>query len=185
MDQEDIMFYKNQDKSYTITDLYLRHNISFGYKDSYNYDIDVDKMLLLKKSNREYFNRYNDVNKRKIVPLQLKINNFSLSELHMFTSDITLVPIESNDEEFFIKYIEIWDKINELIGKYNPRDFVETYDDDDDDDDNDDDDKDEFIMLEVEKNTSAVRDKYRNDLVFVFTSVFNNALQASLVQYRY
>ena len=101
----------------------------------------------------------------------------------MFTSGITLVPIESNDEEFFIKSIEIWDKINELIGKYNPRDFVETYDDEDDDDD--DDDKDEFIMLEVENNTSAVRDKYRNDLVFVFTSVFNNVLQASLVQYRY
>ena len=97
----------------------------------------------------------------------------------MFTSGITQVPIESNDEEFFIKSIEIWDKINELIGKYNPRDFVETYDDDDDDD------EDEFIMLEVENNTSAVRDKYRNDLVFVFTSVFNNVLQASLVQYRY
>ena len=32
MDQEDIMFYKNQDKSYTITDLYLNHNISFGMK---------------------------------------------------------------------------------------------------------------------------------------------------------
>ena len=28
--------------------------------------------------------------------------------------------------------------------------------------------------------------KYRNDLVFVFTSVINNdSLQASLVQYRY
>ena len=41
------MFYKNQDKSYTITDLYLNYNISFGYKDSYNYyDTDVDKVLL-------------------------------------------------------------------------------------------------------------------------------------------
>ena len=50
MDQENIMFYKNQDKSYTITDLYLNHNIPFGYEDSYNYyDIDVDKILLLKK----------------------------------------------------------------------------------------------------------------------------------------
>ena len=43
MDQENIMFYKNQDKSCTITDRYLDHNISFGYNDSYNYfDIDVD-----------------------------------------------------------------------------------------------------------------------------------------------
>ena len=57
-----------------MTDLYLNHNISFGYEDSYNYyDIDVNKILLLKKSNREYFVRYNDVNKKKIVPLQLKI----------------------------------------------------------------------------------------------------------------
>ena len=43
------------------------------------------------------------------------------------------------------------------------------------------DDEDESIMLEVEKNTSTIRDKYRNDLVFVFTSVFNNFPQTSLV----
>ena len=50
MDQENIMFFKNQDKSYTMTDLYLNHNIFFGYKDCYNYyDIDVDKILLFVK----------------------------------------------------------------------------------------------------------------------------------------
>ena len=50
MGQENIMFSKNQDKSYTITDLYVNHNISFVYEDSYNYyDIDGDKILLLKK----------------------------------------------------------------------------------------------------------------------------------------
>ena len=152
MDQENIMFSKNQDKSYIMTDLYLNHNISFGYKDFYNYyDIDVDKILLLKKSRDEYFLRYNDVNKMKIVSLQLKIETFHLCELHMFTSGITLVPIESDDEDF----LEI------------------------------DDYGDEFIMLEIEKNTSAIRDKNRNDLVFVFISAFNNILQASLVQYRY
>ena len=43
----------------------------------------------------------------------------------------------------------------------------------------------EFIMLNIEKNTSAIRDKYRNDLVFVFKCVVNNSLRASLVQYRY
>ena len=49
MDQENIMFFKNQDKSYTMVDLYL-NNRFFGYKDSYNYyDIDVDKILLFKK----------------------------------------------------------------------------------------------------------------------------------------
>ena len=73
MDQENIMFFKNQDKSYTMVDLYL-NNRFFGYKDSYNYyDIDVDKILLFKKSNNEYIIRYYDTNKMTIVPLQLKI----------------------------------------------------------------------------------------------------------------
>ena len=62
------MFFKNQDESYTIVDLYL-NNRFFGYKDSYNYyDIDVDKILLFKKSNNEYIIRYNDVNKMTVVP---------------------------------------------------------------------------------------------------------------------
>ena len=55
----------------------------------------------------------------------------------------------------------------------NPDDFVKI------------DDYGEFIMLNIEKNTSAIRDKYRNDLVFVFTSVFKNLPQTLLVQYRY
>ena len=77
----------------------------------------------------------------------------------MFTNKITLVPIHSDDEELFRNFREIWDKITELIGINNPTDFVETtlYDDDD---------EDEFIMLEIEKNKSAVRYKYRNDLAF-------------------
>ena len=83
MDQENIMFFKNQDKSYTMVDLYL-NNRFFGYKDSYNYyDIDVDKILLFKKSDNEYIIRYNDVNKMMIVPLQLKINN-SYNEINAF-----------------------------------------------------------------------------------------------------
>ena len=51
MDQENITFSKNQDKSYAMTNLHiLGYNISFGYEDSDNYhDIDVDKILLLKK----------------------------------------------------------------------------------------------------------------------------------------
>ena len=72
-----------------MTDLYLNHNIFFWYEDSYNYyDIDVDKILLLKKSQNEYFVTYNDVNKKKIVPLQLKIENFCFEELHMLTKDL-------------------------------------------------------------------------------------------------
>ena len=49
MDQENTMFFKNQDKSYIMVNLYL-NNQFFGYKDSYNYyDADVDKILLFKK----------------------------------------------------------------------------------------------------------------------------------------
>ena len=86
-----------------MTDLYLNHNIFFGYEDSYNYyDIDVNKILLFVKSADKYIIRYNDINKNKIVPLQLKIKKlFSFGKLHMLTSNITLVPIDSDDKEFF------------------------------------------------------------------------------------
>ena len=48
MDQEN-MFFENDDKPYTMIDLYLNDRY-LGYKDSYNYnDTDVDKILLLKK----------------------------------------------------------------------------------------------------------------------------------------
>ena len=83
MDQKNIMFFENDDKSYTMVDIYL-NNKFLGYKDSYNYyDIDVDKILLFKKSDNEYIIRYNDVNKMMIVPLQLKINN-SYNEINAF-----------------------------------------------------------------------------------------------------
>ena len=177
MDREKITFSKNRGKSYTMSDLHLNHNLSCGYKDSYNlYDIDVDKILLFIKSDNEYVIRYNDVNKKKVVPLQLKIKNFYFGELRMFTSGITLVPIHSNDKELFRKCREIWNKINELLGIHDATDFVRTTLDDD---------EDEFIMLKVEKNTSAIKDKYRNDLVFVLHSIFNDYHQTSLVQYRY
>ena len=83
MDQNNITSFANNDKSYTIIDLYL--TIRFlGYKDSYNYyDINIDKILLFKKSDNEYIIRYNDVNKMMIVPLQLKINN-SYNEINEF-----------------------------------------------------------------------------------------------------
>ena len=71
----------------------------------------------------------------------------------------------------------MWNKITELIGINEPRDFVETdldYDDD------------EFITVDVCKNTSfIVEGNYRNKLVIVLHSVFNGYLQKSLVQHRY
>ena len=73
MPRENITFFENNDESYTMVDLYLENNRFFGHKGSYNYyDIDVDKILLFKKCDNEYIIRYNDVNKKKIVPLQLK-----------------------------------------------------------------------------------------------------------------
>ena len=75
MDQNNITSFENNDKSYTMIDLCLNNKL-LRYKDSYNYyDIDIDKILLFKKSDNEYIIRYNDVNKMMIVPLQLKINN--------------------------------------------------------------------------------------------------------------
>ena len=91
------------------------------------------------------------------MPLQLKINNFYLGELHMYTTNITEAPIHSDDEELFRKSTVIWNKINESIGIDDPIDFVETTLDDD---------ADEFIMVDIEKK-SSVRDKFRNNLVIV------------------
>ena len=60
------------------------------------------------------------------MPLQLKINNFYFGELHMFTNNITVMPIHSDDKELFRKCREILNKITELIGINNSEDFVET-----------------------------------------------------------
>ena len=70
MTGENIMFFENDNESYTMVDLYLDNNRFFGYEDSYNYyDIDVDNILLFKKGDNEYIIRYNDVNKMKVAPL--------------------------------------------------------------------------------------------------------------------
>ena len=104
----------------------LGYNTSFGHEDSYNYyDIDVDKILLFRNSDMEYFIRYKDVNKNKIVPLQLKIENYSLEELDInFNNDTADVITESNGKIFFIKCSKIWNKIIELIDINDPNDFV-------------------------------------------------------------
>ena len=125
MDQENIMFFENDDKSYTMVDLYLNDRF-LGYKDSYNYyDIDVDKILLFKKSNNEYIIRYNDVNKMTAVPLKLEIKNFQ-NELHRFANNNRVIFIYNDDKEFFRKCREIWNKTPELIGINNAKDFVDS-----------------------------------------------------------
>ena len=176
MDQKNIMFFENDDKSHTMVDLYLNDRF-LGYKDSYNYyDIDVDKKLLFKKSDSEYIIRYNDANKMIIAPLQLKIKNF-YNELNTFTNNNRVMFIYNDDKEFFRKCRKIWNKIIELIGINNPIDFVDA-----------DDDADEFITADIYKNTSfVVEDNYGyryNKVVVVLHSVINDYLKKSLVQQR-
>ena len=99
------MFFENDDESCTMVDLYL-NNRFLGYKDSYNYyDIDVDKILLFKKSDNEYIIRYNDVNKMMIVPLQLKINN-SYNEINALKQNNKVMFIYNDDKKLFRKGIE-------------------------------------------------------------------------------
>ena len=111
-----------------------------------------------------------------IAPLQLKIKSF-YNELHTFANNNRVIFIYNDDKEFFGKCRKIWKKIIELIGINNPVDFVETTLDDS---------ADEFITADVIKNTSfAVEDNYRNKLVIVLHSAFNDYPQTSLVQHRY
>ena len=167
MDQENIMFIENADNLYTIVDLY-QNNKFFGYKDSCNYyDIDVKKILLIKNNNKEYFIRYYDVNKMKLVPLQLKIKN-SYGEIRTYANNNEAMYIYSDDKELFRKCREIWNKIIELIGINNPEDFVETTLDDD---------ANEFITADLYKNKSFAESNYRNNkVVIVVYSVFNGYL---------
>ena len=47
MAEENITFFENDGKSYTMVDLHLNSNQYFDYEDSYNYyDIDVKKILI-------------------------------------------------------------------------------------------------------------------------------------------
>ena len=177
MNPKNIIFFENDDKSYTIIDLYL-NNRFLRYKDSYNYyDIDIDKILLFKKTDNEYIIRYNDVNKMMVVPLQLKINN-SYNEINVLKKINKIMFIYNDDKEFFRKCIEIWDKIIELIRVNNHMYFLKA-----------DEDNELFIMANVYKNTSfVIEDNYRyehNKFVIVLHSVVNDCIKTSLVQYRY
>ena len=79
---------------------------------------------------------------------------------------------QSDDKELFKKCREIWNKIIELIGISNAKDFVK----------NTINDADEFIMVDVHKNTSFVEGNYSNKIVIVSHSVTDNCFKASLIQ---
>ena len=167
-----------------MVDLYTNDRF-LEYKDSYNYyDIDVDNILLFKISNNEYIIRYNDVNKMKIAPLQLKIKN-CFGEEHTLKNNNRKTFILNNDKELFRKYREIWNNITESKGINNAKDFVETTLDDDDDDDDDEDDDDEFIAANIHNNTNFLEDDYRNKLVIVLHYVIDNYPKISLIQVKH
>ena len=65
----------------------------------------------------------------KIALLQLKNKEF-YGELHKLKNNITLRSIESVDKRLFKKTRKIWNKIIELIGINNAKDFVKTTPDD-------------------------------------------------------
>ena len=76
-------------------------------------------------------------------------------------------------KKFFKKISETWKKIIELIGINNAKDFVKNITDDD-----------EFLMVDVHKNTNFVEGHYRDKLVIVLHSVIDNFLKASLIQVK-
>ena len=55
-------------------------------------------MLVFKKSEEEYFIRYEDLNKVNIVLLQLKIKIF-FYEMHAYNNDDKIIYIENDDKE--------------------------------------------------------------------------------------
>ena len=83
--------------------------------------------------------------------------------------------IESDDKELFKKFREIWNKIIELIGINNTKYFVKNTLDND---------ADEFIMVDVDKNTSFIEGNYIDELVIVIHSIVDNHLKTSLAQLK-
>ena len=173
MDSKNISFFELDNKSYLMIDQYLFGSKWYNYEDAYNYyDIDVNNILPYKKSDNEYVIRYIDKYRSAIPPLQIKIKNF-YGKIHKLKNNITLVSIQNDDKELFRQLREIWNKIIELIGINNAKDFVKYTINDA---------ADEFIMVDVHKNTSLVKGSNSDELVIVLHSVTDNDLKTSLVQ---
>ena len=79
-----------------------------------------------------------------IVPLQLKINN-SYNERNAFKKNNKVMFKYNDDKELLRKFIEIWDKIIELIRINNHIYFLKADEDDE-----------LFIMANVHKNANFV-----------------------------
>ena len=85
--------------------------------------------------------------------------------------------IHSDDKKLFRKCTEIWTRITKLIDINNTPNFVKTAIDD----------GDEYIDVDVNKNTSFVKGNRKDikELVIVLDSVIGDCLKTSLVQYKY
>ena len=81
----------------------IKKNTCFYAEDAYYYhDINVDRILLYKESENEYFIRYRHSNKMDIVPLQLKII-FFYYDIKDYDGSEDTIYIENSDERFFRK----------------------------------------------------------------------------------
>ena len=110
------------------------------------------------------------MSKMKIVPLQLKINNF-YGKIHELGINTKLISIENNENELFKKSREIINKITELIGTNSAIDFTRNNAD-----------HDESIMADVNSNTWPIKCYSRGEIVIVLHSVIDDCLETFLVQ---
>ena len=174
MAPKNISFIKEDDKSHLLIDHYFLVSKWYFYEDAYSYyDIDVNNILPYKKSDNEYVIRYIDKYRSAIAPLHTKLKHF-FGDIHKLKNNITLMSTESDDKELFIKLRKIWNKIIELIGINNAKNFVKYTTDD----------AGEFIMVDVHKNTNFVKGSNSDEPVIVLHSVINNDLKTSVVQLK-
>ena len=80
--------------------------------------------------------------------------------------------IESVDKELLKKIREIWNKIIELIGINNAKDFVKT---------NLDADEDKFIMVDLHKNTSFVEGNYNKNINKNTIKIYNQCMYTIII----
>ena len=103
-DPKNIKLVRNE--SYFFVDKYQKDTCFFDEDAYYYYDIDVDRILLFKKSDNKYFIRCEDLNKMNIVPLQLQIKHF-YDEIHDDDGYNERIYIENSDKRFFEKIRKI------------------------------------------------------------------------------
>ena len=170
MDSKNIKFYKHNGL-YHIKDQYPKDTY-IDYEDAYyHYDIDVDEIQLFKQSRNKIFIRYYDVNKKRFVPLQLKIKNFYY-EIQDYDNGNNTIYIENSDKGFFEEITKIWNKITRLIDINNAPNFIKNSLDGE-----------KYIVAYVLKNTNFVKSsRLKDNIIFVLHSVVNSNLNASLLE---